>query len=126
MTSHRPYLLRAMHEWVLDNNFTPYVIVNTGGPDVEVPPGHSENGRIVLNLSPSAIRNLSITNDTLEFDGRFGGRAFHVRAPISAVMAVYAKETGQGMAFETDSNAAESQRPAPPDPTPGSHLRVIK
>ena len=125
MTSHRPYLLRAMHEWVLDNNFTPYVIVNTGGPDVEVPPGHSENGRIVLNLSPSAIRNLNITNDSLEFDGRFGGRAFHVRAPIAAVLAVYAKETGQGMAFEADSNAGP-EHPAPPDPTPGSHLRVIK
>jgi stringent starvation protein B len=125
VTSHRPYLLRAMHQWVLDNNFTPYVIVNTSGPDVEVPPGHSENGRIVLNLSPSAIRNLSITNDVLQFDGRFSGRAFHVCAPIAAVMAVYAKETGQGMAFETDSNA-ESERPAPSDPTPGSHLRVIK
>ena len=125
MTSHRPYLLRAMHQWVLDNNLTPYVIVNTSGPDVEVPPGHSENDRIVLNLSPSAIRNLSITNDALQFDGRFGGRAFHVRAPIAAVMAVYAKETGQGMAFETDSSA-ESKRPAPSDPTPGSHLRVIK
>ena len=116
-----------MHEWVLDNNFTPYVIVRTTGPDIEVPPGHAENDRIVLNLSPSAIRNLSITNERLEFDGRFGGRAFHVSAPIGAVMAVYAKETGQGMAFEAESAADnDSDRPAPPEPTPGGHLRVIK
>lgn len=114
-----------MHEWVLDNNLTPYVIVNATGPDVEIPPGHAENGRIVLNLSPAAIRDLRITNERLEFDGRFGGRAFHVSAPIGAVMAVYAKETGQGMAFEAEPGA-DSERPAPLEPTPGGHLRVIK
>jgi stringent starvation protein B len=123
VTSHRPYLLRAMHEWILDNDLTPYVIVSTTGVDIDVPPGHAENGRIVLNVSPTAIRNLSITNERLEFDGRFGGRAFHVSAPVGAVLAVYAKETGQGMAFETEPSGAE---PAPPEPTPGSHLRVIK
>jgi stringent starvation protein B len=114
-----------MHEWILDNNLTPYVIVSTTSPDTQVPSGHAENGRIVLNVSPSAIRNLSITNERLEFDGRFGGRAFHVSAPIAAVLAVYAKESGQGMAFETDSGGGGSE-PAPPEPTPGSHLRVIK
>ena len=123
MTSHRPYLLRAMHEWILDNELTPYVIVDTTGTDIAVPPGHAENGRIVLNVSPTAIRALNITNERLEFDGRFGGRAFHVSAPVGAVLAVYAKETGQGMAFEVETAGAE---PAPPEPTPGSHLRVIK
>ena len=125
MTSHRPYVLRAMHEWVLDNNLTPYVIVNTTVAEVEVPSGHAENGRIVLNLSPSAIRNLNIGNERLEFDGRFGGRAFHVSAPIGAVMAVYAKETGEGMAFESETSTGSDQ-PSPPEPTPGNHLRVIK
>ena len=62
-----------MHQWILDNDLTPYVIVSTTSPGVEVPPGHAENGRIVLNVSPTAIRNLSITNERLEFDGRFGG-----------------------------------------------------
>ncbi len=113
-----------MHEWILDNDLTPYVIVSTTGADIDVPPGHAENGRIVLNVSPSAIRNLSITNDRLEFDGRFGGRAFHVSAPVGAVLAVYAKETGQGMAFEVE--PADAAEPAPPEPTPGGHLRVIK
>lgn len=123
MTSHRPYLLRAMHEWILDNNRTPYVIVNTVGDDVHVPPGHAENDRIVLNVSPAAVRNLNITNERLEFDGRFGGQSFHVSAPMSAVLAVYAKETGQGMAFEVESGA---DQPVAPAPNPGSHLRVIK
>jgi len=123
VTSHRPYLLRAMHEWILDNDLTPYVIVSTASPDTLVPPGHAENERIVLNVSPTAIRNLSITNERLEFDGRFGGRPFHVSAAIGAVLAVYAKESGQGMAFETEPAGSD---PAPPDPTPGSHLRVIK
>jgi stringent starvation protein B len=112
-----------MHEWILDNNQTPYLIVDATAKDVEVPPGHAENGRIVLNVSPTAIRNLSITNESVEFDGRFSGRAFHISAPVGAVLAVYAKETGQGMAFEAEGAGSE---PAPPEPTPGSHLRVIK
>ncbi|HEY6598246.1 MAG TPA: ClpXP protease specificity-enhancing factor [Pseudomonadales bacterium] len=119
MTPHRPYLLRAMHQWILDNNCSPYVIVRTTVAGVDVPPGHADNGRIVLNVSPTAIRNLEITNERIEFDGRFGGRAFHVSAPIDAVMAVYAKETGQGMAFESESRTDQP-------PTPGGHLRVIK
>ena len=112
-----------MHQWILDNNCSPYVIVSTTIAGVDVPPGHADHGRIVLNVSPTAIRNLSITNERFEFDGRFGGRAFHVSAPVDAVMAVYAKETGQGMAFESESGA---DQPAPPEPTPGGHLRVIK
>ena len=113
-----------MHEWILDNDCSPYVIVSTTGPDVQVPAGLDEDGKIVLNLSPSAIRNLNIGNERLEFDGRFGGRAFHVGAPIGAVMAVYAKETGQGMAFEPEPSSPSS--PSTPGPTPGGHLRVIK
>jgi len=77
-----------------------------------------------LNVSPTAIRNLSITNERLEFDSRFGGSAFHVSAPVGAVLAVYAKESGQGMAFEAEPAGDD---PAPTQPTPpASHLRVIK
>lgn len=113
-----------MHEWILDNHCTPFVIVSTTFEGVIVPQESAENGRIVLNLSPVAIRNLKIGNDVLEFDGRFGGRPFHVSAPIGAVLAVYARESGEGMAFEP---AAPGDNPAPTQPTPtGSHLRVIK
>jgi len=113
-----------MHEWILDNGKTPYVIVSTTVAGVSVPEDRAENGRIVLNLSPTAIRNLKIGNEVLEFDGRFGGRPFRVTVPIAAVLAVYARETGEGMAFEP---AGPADQPAPTQPTtPGGHLRVIK
>jgi stringent starvation protein B len=123
VTPHRPYLLRAMYQWILDNNATPYIIVSTSVAGVVVPAGHAENGRIVLNISPTSIRNLIIGNDSIDFDGRFGGKPFHVTAPVGSVMAVYAKETGEGMAFEAEASADE---PAPRGPSPGGHLRVVK
>ncbi len=127
MTSHRPYLVRALYEWIVDNNSTPYIIVDTTIAGVSVPDGLSENGRIVLNIGPNSIRSLVIGNETLDFDGRFSGRPFHVTAPAAAVMAVYAKETGQGMAFEAEAAAdGMSEAPAPQQPTPGGHLRVVK
>jgi stringent starvation protein B len=113
-----------MYQWIVDNASTPYIIVNTAVPGVSVPAGHAENGRIVLNIAPSSIRNLNMTNDTIDFDGRFGGRPFHVTAPVGAVQAVYSKETGQGMAFESESAVADE--PAPREPSPGGHLRVVK
>jgi stringent starvation protein B len=136
VTSHRPYLLRALYEWILDNDSTPYIIVNTAMPDVAVPVGHAQNDRIVLNISPLSIRNLNIGSESVEFDGRFGGRPFHVSAPIAAVLAIYAKETGAGMAFEADGAeadtsknsvaAADDEPSEPKQPTAGGHLRVVK
>jgi len=127
VTSHRPYLVRALYEWIVDNNSTPYIIVDTAAAGVCVPDGLSENGRIVLNIGPNSIRSLAIGNESIEFDGRFSGRPFHVSAPVGAVMAVYAKETGQGMAFEVEAAAdPTADGPAPQQPTPGGHLRVVK
>jgi stringent starvation protein B len=125
VTSHRPYLLRAMYQWVLDNGSTPYIIVSTTLPGVSVPAGHAENGRIVLNIGPMSIRNLEISNEKISFDGRFSGHSFRVSAPIGAVMAVYAKESGEGMAFEAE-RAADAEQPTPREPSPGGHLRVVK
>ena len=125
MTSHRPYLLRALYEWILDNGVTPYIIVNTAASDVAVPEGHSQHDRIVLNISPQSIRNLDIGNDRIEFDGRFGGRPFHVGVPVSAVLAIYAKETGAGMAFEADAGG-DDEPSKPKQPPPGGYLRVVK
>jgi stringent starvation protein B len=128
VTSHRPYLLRALYEWILDNDATPYIIVDTAASEVTVPEGHARNDRIVLNISPRSVRNLKISNERVEFDGRFGGRPFHVAAPVGAVLAIYAKETGAGMAFETDSAVDDrtGAEPQPKQPTPGGHLRVVK
>ncbi len=97
--SRRPYLLRAMHEWISDSGHTPHVIVDALRAGVEVPPAYVKDGKIVLNLSMSATQRLELKNDAIEFDARIAGVAHHVRVPIAAVLGVYARETGEGMIF---------------------------
>jgi stringent starvation protein B len=109
MSSSRPYLIRALYEWILENDCTPYVLVNAQYPQTSVPDAFVEAGQIVLNLSPNAIRHLEMDNDRITFDGRFGGVAQQVWVPSQAVMAIYARENGQGMVFEVE--------PAPLPPT---------
>jgi stringent starvation protein B len=109
--SRRPYLLRAMHEWMSDSGFTPHVIVDAGRPGVEVPKAYVKDGKIVLNLSWSATQHLALGNDWIEFDARFGGVSHHVRVPIGAVLGVYARETGEGMVFSD----GEGEPPPPQD-----------
>ncbi len=111
MSSSRPYLLRAFYEWILDNNCTPHILVNAGWEGVDVPREHIKDGQIVLNISPTAVQNLLINNEAIEFDGRFSGVARSVYAPIAAIMGIYSRENGQGMIFEP-----ESTRPDPTDP----------
>lgn len=126
MKSNRPYLLRALFDWITDNDCTPYIIVDAEVPGVEVPPEYVEDNRIVLNISPVAVRGLDISDDTLSFNGRFAGRPMQVLIPVGAVIAIYAKENGQGMAFDTEASGRE---PPPEDDggSPGGgHLRVVK
>lgn len=113
MTSSRPYLLRALYEWILDNDCTPYVVVNAWMEDVMVPQDYVKEGQIVLNISPVAVQNLVMTNEALEFSGRFGGIPTPVHVPVDAVMGIYARENGQGMVFETGSPDPETPAPAP-------------
>jgi stringent starvation protein B len=122
MTTHRPYLIRALNEWILDNNCTPYILVNAFEKGVEVPQNYVKDGQIVLNISPVAVHGLVITNDGVEFNGRFGGIPTHVYVPTGAVLGIYAKENGQGMIFDRDEPVPEP--PAPTPPTKG--LRVAK
>ena len=98
-TSTRPYLLRALHDWCTDNGFTPYIAVQVG-PGVRVPMEYVKNNEIVLNISAAATNHLSIGNDLLEFEARFGGVARQVSIPIDNVSAIFAQENGRGMAFE--------------------------
>lgn len=130
MSSSRPYLIRALYEWILDNDSTPYVLVNAGYPGTIVPAGFVEDGQIVLNLSPSAIRNLEMDNERVCFDGRFGGVAQQVWIPAAAVMAIYARETGQGMVFEIDTETPPPDDPVPADeasrPSGRPALKVVK
>jgi stringent starvation protein B len=100
MTSSRPYLVRALYEWIVDNGCTPYILVNALVDGVQVPQEHVKDGQIVLNISPSAVAQLHIGNDWLECNGRFGGVARQLLVPLSAVMGIYARENGQGMLFE--------------------------
>ena len=98
----RPYLLRALYDWIVDGGLTPYLLVAVDSPDVQVPVDYVSEGKIVLNLSPAAVRSLEIDTDEVSFDGRFGGKPFPVRVPMPSVVAVYAKESGEGMMFDEE------------------------
>ena len=115
MTSTRPYLIRALYEWIEDNGLTPHLLVNAESPGVEVPKQHVHEGRIVLNINAAAVRDLRLGNDWIEFNARFGGVARTVRIPLSAVLAIYARENGQGMAFSEEQGDEE---PPPPSSSP--------
>ena len=99
LTPQRPYLLRAMHEWMTDNDHTPHVVVDASLGGVEVPSQYVEDGKIILNISYSAAHNLDLGNEAITFEARFSGLAHQVRIPIPAVLGIYARETGQGMIF---------------------------
>lgn len=123
MTSSRPYLMRAVYEWIVDNSMTPYMLVNAELPDVYVPREHVNNGKIILNIAPEAVQNLDMATDVVGFHARFGGKPMHVRVPISAALAIYARENGRGMVFNED----EDHTPAPNNDKPsGPQLRVVK
>ena len=107
MTTSRPYLVRAIHEWILDNNMTPHLLVDMEGEGVEVPAQHGQNGKIVLNISPAAVEGLDLGNDAVSFRARFGGIATDVHVPVNAVLAIYAKENGRGMVFSDDGDEPE-------------------
>ncbi len=97
--SSRPYLARALYQWLVDNDLTPYIVVDAEQPGVEVPRQFVQNGQIVLNLSPGAVRDLFMENEALGFSARFGGQPMQVMVPSSALVAIYARENGVGMVF---------------------------
>lgn len=109
MTSSRAYLIRALNEWILDNDCTPYIVVNATMQNVLVPEEHVIDGQIILNITPSSVRNLLMDNEGVSFDARFNGKPQSLYAPVQAISAIYAKENGQGMVFESE--------PAPTTPT---------
>jgi stringent starvation protein B len=104
-TSTRPYLLRALHDWCTDNGFTPYIAVYVDG-SVQVPAEYVKNNEIVLNVGFEATSGLQLGNEVIEFKARFGGRPRDIRVPVDHVVAIYARENGQGMAFPVPAQAA--------------------
>ena len=144
MTPTRPYLLRALHEWMLDNQLTPQLVVDARSPDVQVPRQFVQDGQIILNVSTTAVRHLLLGNEQVEFSARFSGTPFQVLVPIAHVLAIVARENGAGMSFPSepqdsgkvaDENGVQSDAPSAdePDPPPPSspssrrsHLKIVK
>lgn len=137
MTSSRPYLIRAMYQWITDNGMTPHLLVDVSIDGVQVPTEHVQNGKIILNVAPMAIGALILGDEEITFSARFSGKSMSLYIPIEAVLAVYAKENGQGMMFSEDDGAVSSDSDdddldPDPDSGPGSSkakrpsLRVVK
>lgn len=131
MTSNRPYLLRALYEWINDNRMTPYLLVDAVAEGVQVPVSAVKDGRVVLNIAARAVAKLDIGLREVHFLARFGGVSQSVRVPMAAVIAIYAQETGQGMMLPEDGAALPPEDPSdgggPTDDAPKrGHLRVIK
>ena len=128
MTSSKPYLLRALYEWILDNDTTPYIHVDTSFEGLRIPSGIDSDGKVVLNISPKAVQDLEMTNEYLSFSARFGGVAEDIYCPIGSLIAIYARETSEGMMFPPE------QSPLPDDDEPdgdgdkpkGPTLKVVK
>lgn len=102
MTSNKPYLLRGIYDWILDNQMVPHIVVDVNNYDVTVPMQYAQDGKIILNISPQAAQNIDLDNDYIAFNARFSGTPMKVYAPMKAVLAIYARETGAGMVFEPD------------------------
>lgn len=110
MNSNKPYLLRALFEWIVDNDLTPHLVVSATSPNLMVPSGIENNGQIVLNISPSAVTQLDMSNEAISFSARFSGKSEHLYLPINAILAIYARENGEGMMFQ-ESAQTELEEP---------------
>ena len=130
MTSSRPYLVRAMYQWIADNGMTPHLLVDVTVDGVLVPPEHVQNGKIILNIAPMAVSNLVLGDEEVSFSARFSGQSMGIVIPVDAILAVYAKENGQGMMFSEDDGAVSSSDDDDPEPDPDKPkrptLRVVK
>lgn len=124
MNSSRPYLLRGIYDWIVDNQLTPYLLVDAEWPGVSVPQEYVNNGKIMLNIAPGSVQSLDMAGDELSFQARFSGQPIHIQLPMSATLAIYAKENGRGMVFNDEDDT-------PPEPAEGKgksgpNLRVVK
>lgn len=139
MLSSRPYLVRAVHEWIVDSGLTPHLLVDADSPGLEVPAASIQDGRVVLNVSPTAVRDLLIDTEMVTFVARFGGVSQAVTVPMTAVEAVYARENGRGMMFPVDDDeddgrtesavqeqGEDGDEASPPDRKSRPNLKVVK
>ncbi len=135
MNSNRPYLLRALYDWICDNHLTPYLLVDATGDDLSIPFDFVKENKIVLNISPSAVRDLDLSNDFINFKARFSGQSMNVYFPVTAVLAIYANENGRGMIFQEEDHEVKKDNESISNTEPekkktkkkkGSHLKIVK
>lgn len=131
MTSSRPYLIRALYQWIVDNGVTPYILVDAEVPGVNVPSQYIQDNKVVLNIAPLAVQSLILGDDDITFNARFSGQPTNIQVPTESVLAIYARENGQGMMFTEEPHGG----PESPDDGPGTDdsgtgdkpkLRVVK
>ena len=130
MTPSRPYIMRALYEWIVDNGCTPYILVDATPEQVQVPEQYVKDGQIVLHISHTAVVDLDISNDSVMFNGRFGGVATDIFVPVNAVIGIYARENGKGMVFEPEDEPEPTppgdDTPEPPKPEGRPSLKIVK
>ncbi len=141
MSSNKYYMVRAFYDWIVDNQKSPYVVVLADNPGTQVPPAYVQGGQIVLNISPDAVIEFNMTHHRISFEATFSGEPFTIAFPMHAVLAIYARETGQGMVFAEDedlfmqvaapdlsavSSEEQDAEPPPPPPKGPPHLKVVK
>ena len=128
MTPSTPYLIRGLYEWILDNDMTPYLLVDVSEVDVHFPQDLINDNKIILNISPSAVMNFLVDNATIEFSAKFSGVDKFISFPVSSVLAIYSRENGSGMIFDKSEESSEStsQSNKPSDKNSPSVLRIVK
>jgi stringent starvation protein B len=126
MTPLKPYLIRSIYEWIIDNNLTPHLLVDAENRHAILPQQLVEDGKILLNIRPEAIQGLSLGNEEIQFNARFSGKPMHIVLPIAAVMAIYAKENGKGMIFDQEDEGSDEVPPPENKPPTIPALRIVK
>ena len=127
MTSSKPYLIRAIYQWLVDNRLTPYLMIDADFPDVLVPEHFIEDGKIVLNIAPDTVQQLVLSSDWVSFDARFSGVTHRIRLPVQTVTAIYAVENGRGMVFDPEEISDDlPPENTPPKSTGKPQLKVMK
>lgn len=127
MTPNRPYLLRALYDWISDNDMTPHILVDADHEGVDVPEQAVQKGKVILNIDRAAVNQLELGNDMVSFNARFSGHRYGVTVPVDAVLAIYSKENGQGMMFAQDDEPDPGDGPDDEKPRmKRPHLRVVK
>ncbi|HET9679121.1 MAG TPA: ClpXP protease specificity-enhancing factor [Gammaproteobacteria bacterium] len=129
MLSRKPYLIRAIYEWIADSGHTPYLLIDTTVAGIEAPMQFAQDDKLVLNISTSATQGLQLGNDIITFSARFSGNAHTISLPLTSILAIYAKETAQGIMFSAEEEAEQEKPPATKPPNKAANkpkLKVIK